>query len=189
LVKNSADKITRRNFAGICMGAAVLGAGPEALAQVGGASTANSPTRTGAVDQNPIRRRGTGLRALDVDRASPGLTLFAPANDGIVYLIDLRGTVMHTWKCHIRQAYMVTSRRRERSFTTERSPLKRSWERALSKALLHWRPSGMGYAINYGCPVRGLIFSKLKPLILWPDFAMALSVLEGFGKFAESVGR
>jgi Arylsulfotransferase (ASST) len=80
------------------MGAAVLGAGPEALAQVGGASTANSPTRTGAVDQNPIRRRGTGLRALDVDRASPGLTLFAPANDGIVYLIDLRGTVVHTWR-------------------------------------------------------------------------------------------
>lgn len=99
LVKNSADKITRRNFAGICMGAAVLGgAGPEAIGQVGAASTANSPTRTTAVDQNTIRRRGTGLRALDVDRASPGLTLFAPANDGIVYLIDLHGTVVHTWR-------------------------------------------------------------------------------------------
>jgi hypothetical protein len=99
LVKNSGDKITRRNFAGICMGAAVLGgAGPEAISQVGSASTANSPTRTVAVDQNPIRRRGTGLRAIDVARASPGLTLFAPVNDRIVYLIDLQGTVAHTWR-------------------------------------------------------------------------------------------
>ena len=81
------------------MGAAVLGgAGPEAISQVGSASTANSPTRTVAVDQNPIRRRGTGLRAIDVARASPGLTLFAPVNDRIVYLIDLQGTVVHTWR-------------------------------------------------------------------------------------------
>jgi outer membrane protein assembly factor BamB len=50
------------------------------------------------VDQNPIRRRGTGLRGLDAARACPGLTLFAPmGGGGKVYLIDLHGTVVHTW--------------------------------------------------------------------------------------------
>jgi hypothetical protein len=79
------------------MGAAAFGsAGLESISQTGG-SRNNSPRAT-AVDQNPIRRRGTGLRALDVDRASAGLTLFASAADRTVYLIDLRGTVVHTWK-------------------------------------------------------------------------------------------
>jgi hypothetical protein len=51
------------------------------------------------IDQNPIRRRGTGLRGLDPSRASPGFTLFAPANrDGTVYLIDLKGGIVHTWR-------------------------------------------------------------------------------------------
>jgi Arylsulfotransferase (ASST) len=49
------------------------------------------------IDQNPIRRRGTGLHALDEARASPGLTLFAPLSGTAVYLIDLRGAVVHTW--------------------------------------------------------------------------------------------
>ena len=52
---------------------------------------------TAQIDQNSIRRRGTGLRALDVARASPGLTLFAPLGGTAVYLIDLHGTVVHTW--------------------------------------------------------------------------------------------
>jgi arylsulfotransferase ASST len=50
------------------------------------------------VDQNPIRRRGVGLRALDAARACPGLTLFAPAGGTEVHLIDLYGTEVHTWK-------------------------------------------------------------------------------------------
>jgi hypothetical protein len=51
------------------------------------------------VDQNPIRRRGTGLRALDAGRASAGFTLFTPVSgDGTVYLVDLKGQVYHTWK-------------------------------------------------------------------------------------------
>jgi hypothetical protein len=51
------------------------------------------------VDQNPIRRRGTGLRGLDPLRASAGFTLFAPLNGGgTVYLIDLTGKVVHTWR-------------------------------------------------------------------------------------------
>lgn len=68
---------------------------PQAAAPRTGVTTENA-----AVDQNPIRRRGTGLRALDPARASAGLTLFAPLSggDGTVYLIDLRGNVVHEWK-------------------------------------------------------------------------------------------
>jgi outer membrane protein assembly factor BamB len=51
------------------------------------------------VDQNTVRRRGVGLRGLDAARASAGLTLFAPMlGDGSVYLIDLLGKVVHTWR-------------------------------------------------------------------------------------------
>ncbi len=65
---------------------------------IGAQSTAALP-RAGGVDQNPIRRRGTGLRGLEADRASVGLTLFAPmGGDGTVYLVDLHGTVVHAWK-------------------------------------------------------------------------------------------
>jgi hypothetical protein len=52
----------------------------------------------GAVDQNTIRRRGVGLRALDPRKAFPGFTLFAPiTGSGQVYLIDLEGNVVHQW--------------------------------------------------------------------------------------------
>jgi len=99
VAKNSAAKITRRGFGGMCMGAAAFGsAGLEFINQTGASQVVDNPTRATTVDQNPIRRRGTGLRALDVDRASAGLTLFASAGDRTVYLIDLHGTVVHTWK-------------------------------------------------------------------------------------------
>ena len=50
------------------------------------------------VDQNTLRRRGVGLRALDPERASPGYTLFTPiTSQGEVYLIDLEGAVVHQW--------------------------------------------------------------------------------------------
>src|SRR5882757_4464376 len=81
------------------MGAAAFGsAGLESTGQTAGSQVVNNSTRATAVDQNPIRRRGTGLRALNVDRASAGLTLFGAVGDGTVYLIDLHGTVAHTWK-------------------------------------------------------------------------------------------
>jgi uncharacterized protein (UPF0248 family) len=53
-----------------------------------------------AVEQNTLRRRGVGLRALDQERASPGFTLFAPhfVENRTVYLIDLEGNVVHTWQ-------------------------------------------------------------------------------------------
>jgi len=51
------------------------------------------------VEQNKAKRAGTGLRAYDPDRAFPGFTLFAPqSGGGIVYLIDLEGNVLHTWR-------------------------------------------------------------------------------------------
>ena len=55
-------------------------------------------TQVAPIDQNTIRRRGTGLRGLDRDRAFPGYTLFTPlTGQGEVYLIDLEGQVVHQW--------------------------------------------------------------------------------------------
>ena len=92
--------MTRRDFAK--KSACVAGVGATVLKataqEIAAQSTVNA-TKITSVDQNPIRRRGTGLRAIDPDRASPGLTLFAPMlGDGTVYLIDLQGNVVHTWK-------------------------------------------------------------------------------------------
>ena len=51
------------------------------------------------IDQNPIRRRGVGLRGWNRAQASPGLTLFTPMNgEGTVYLMDLNGKIGHTWE-------------------------------------------------------------------------------------------
>jgi len=88
-------KVTRRDFAGLCIGAAAT---TTVLVGQIGATDASSTSPPTTVDQNPIRRRGTGLRALDVSRASPGFTLFSSAGDPTVYMIDLRGSVVHTWK-------------------------------------------------------------------------------------------
>ena len=66
VARNSAAKITRRSFGGMCMGAAAFGsAGLESISQAGGSQAVNNLTRATTVDQNPIRRRGTGLRGLD----------------------------------------------------------------------------------------------------------------------------
>ena len=55
-------------------------------------------TQAPPIDQNTIRRRGTGLRVLDHDRAFPGYTIFTPlTGQGEVYLIDLEGKIMHQW--------------------------------------------------------------------------------------------
>ena len=77
--------MTRRQFG--------AGVGTITLAHPHAAAAATN------IDQNPIRRRGTGLRGFDPSRASPGFTLFAPAScDGAVYLIDLKGRIVHTWR-------------------------------------------------------------------------------------------
>ncbi len=72
-------KITRRSFAGMCVGAAAARSTAfDSVSQVRSAQSISSSTAKTAIDQNPIRRRGTGFRALDASRASPGLTLFSP---------------------------------------------------------------------------------------------------------------
>jgi len=100
MAKIFGGKISRRNFAQLCAGAGASGAGLKTVsAALDDAPATSDLAPTSGVDQNPIRRRGTGLRALDLARASPGLTLFAPVfGDGTVYLIDLSGKVVHTWK-------------------------------------------------------------------------------------------
>jgi hypothetical protein len=50
------------------------------------------------IEPNTIKRRGTGFRGYDPDRACPGFTLFAPLGGTTVYLIDLLGRVEHTWQ-------------------------------------------------------------------------------------------
>jgi hypothetical protein len=52
------------------------------------------------IEPNTIKRRGVGFRGYDPGRASPGFTLFAPliADNKTVYLIDIRGNVVHTWE-------------------------------------------------------------------------------------------
>jgi uncharacterized protein (UPF0248 family) len=52
-----------------------------------------------ALEQNALKRRGVGLVASDPERASSGFTLFAPlfVQNRNVYLIDLRGGVIHIW--------------------------------------------------------------------------------------------
>ena len=79
--------MTRREFA---LNAGALGAAIVPSAAFGAKT---------AIDQNTIRRRGVGLRGLDAARASAGMTLFTPMmGDGTVYLIDLRGKVVHSWR-------------------------------------------------------------------------------------------
>ncbi len=51
------------------------------------------------IDQQRVRRTHTGLIAHDPRRAFEGYTLFAPMlGDGAVYLVDMRGEVVHTWR-------------------------------------------------------------------------------------------
>ncbi len=51
------------------------------------------------VEQNTIRRRGTGLRAYDPSKVFQGYTLFTPlTGQGEVYLIDIEGEIVREWK-------------------------------------------------------------------------------------------
>jgi outer membrane protein assembly factor BamB len=79
--------MTRREF-GMSVGALSLGS--QSAKGVGTAAP---------IDQNTVRRRGTGLRALDPARTSPGYTLFTIVlGDGTVYLTDLSGETIHSWR-------------------------------------------------------------------------------------------
>ncbi len=52
-----------------------------------------------SVDQQRVRRMRTGLIAHDPAQALQGYTLFAPMlGDGTVYLVDMQGETVHTWR-------------------------------------------------------------------------------------------
>ena len=91
MVTTRGHRLGRRRFVASTLGAAVGAVGAQLPISA-------QPAVPAAVDQNPIRRRGTGLRALDPSRASLGLTLFAPSGGTEVALVDLRGEIVHTWK-------------------------------------------------------------------------------------------
>src|SRR5262249_6593568 len=98
------------------------------------------------VEQVKAKRFGTGLRALDVERACPGFTLFAPqSGGGNVYLIDLGGNVTHTWQMPYPPVTPVISLKEELSSTTERPTRTRNASSAgnLGRAALRLRSTGM----------------------------------------------
>src|SRR5216683_3021336 len=71
----------------------------SAFAVLAGSVVIGSNKIMAAIEQNTLKRRGVGLRAFNSERASAGLTLFAPhfVQNRTVYLIDLQGDVVHTW--------------------------------------------------------------------------------------------
>jgi len=96
MTNQTSHRLHRRT---LLTGVAVLGASAAtACASRPHQSGQQTPTAA-VVEQNTTKRRGVGLRAFNPERASPGFTLFSPLiwGDGRVYLIDLHGTVVHTW--------------------------------------------------------------------------------------------
>lgn len=90
-MNTSSSNLSRRAFVASTVGVTV-----GALA--GSSTEAEAIQPPAGVDQNPIRRRGLGLRGLDAARACPGFTLFAPMGGDEVHLIDLHGGAVHSWK-------------------------------------------------------------------------------------------
>ena len=95
-------EVGRRQFL-FGLGAGLAGGGAGTASVTGlladGQSTGAAAGVPTAIDPNTIRRRGVGLRGSDRARVLPGFTLFAPATGaGAVYLVDIQGNVVHTWK-------------------------------------------------------------------------------------------
>src|SRR5438046_2840221 len=77
-----------------------LGLGAFAAAASHAAQSGRGSKLATTVDQNPIRRRGTGLRAFDRSLACPGLTLFAPMNGRICsgYVLEMSKDGRSIWE-------------------------------------------------------------------------------------------
>src|SRR5215472_15154788 len=84
---------TRRNLLFITGAAAGVGGS-------GGTGQAQATPAPSRIEPVTIKRRGVGLRGYDRGRAFAGFTLFAPlpSSNRTVYLIDMEGTVAHTWR-------------------------------------------------------------------------------------------
>jgi Arylsulfotransferase (ASST) len=93
-------RLTRRGLirAGASGGLGVLGVaaggGGHVLAQ-----QSAGPVQSG-IEPITMKRRGVGFRGHDPARAFAGFTLFAPTGNTnkTVYLIDMKGEVVHTWE-------------------------------------------------------------------------------------------
>jgi hypothetical protein len=95
------------------------------------------------IEPNTIKRRGTGFRGIDPQRAFPGFTLFAPTSGNMVYLVDMQGRVEHRWQMPYTAQYGYLTER-GRSFTTEdRTADARGAARPVSRAALSWRLTGV----------------------------------------------
>ena len=95
-------EVSRRGF--LKLGAMLpFEAAEKAPSRSADAQAPSSAPPVTTIDQNPIRRRGVGLRGIDPARACPGLTLFAPLMLNQVHLIDLHGAVVHSWTMPYRQ--------------------------------------------------------------------------------------
>src|SRR5262245_44914662 len=95
--------VSRRQFirglgAGVILGGGGFGAF-YALTRSDSLISPGAASMPSTIDPNAIRRRGVGFRGYDAQRVFQGATLFAPmTGDGAVYLIDIQGKVIHTWK-------------------------------------------------------------------------------------------
>ncbi len=101
------------------------------------------------IDQNPIRRKGVGLRGWNRAQASPGLTLFTPMNgEGTVYLMDLNGKIGHTWEMPYPPGLHGYLTERGTLFSNGKIPTDSVLGRTPSKAASHWsgleRPDSLG---------------------------------------------
>jgi hypothetical protein len=107
------------------------------------------------IDQNPIRRKGVGLRGWNRAQASPGFTLFTPMNgEGTVYLMDLNGKIGHTWEMPYPPGLYGYLTRGERFSTMARFPPIRFSDGRLSKAASRWRRTGTaGFSGRFARPI------------------------------------
>jgi hypothetical protein len=63
------------------------------------------------VEQHRVRRAGVGLRGHDPGRAFPGFTLFKPVGESPIRLIDMEGTLVHSWKLPYQAHYAYLTER------------------------------------------------------------------------------
>ncbi len=94
-------RITRRGlirFAGAAGGLGALAGSPGLAGGAAAQPAASAPAAEG-IEPITTKRRGVGFHGYDPGRAFPGFTLFAPSaeTNKTVFLIDLKGSVVHTW--------------------------------------------------------------------------------------------
>jgi Arylsulfotransferase (ASST) len=92
-------QFTRRNLLSVTAASAGFGFATASGSGQALGQQSTSPAAVLGIEPTTIKRRGTGLRGYDADRAFAGFTLFSPlpSSNKTVYLIDMTGNVVHTW--------------------------------------------------------------------------------------------